>query len=124
MDTASETAQVNIVSISWNSEMDNVLNVAARGDLEIIRDQVQRGVAMLWKCHSEKSEGYVVTRLDPGPEFVIVAAAGSGFFEFAPEFLKIARQQGVTVRTHVQRKGLIRMWNRLGLNVDEYILRG
>ena len=117
-------ATVDIREIPWQPGIDDKLRVSARGDLEIIKHQVTQGVAQLWHCLSENNECFVVTRIDPGPELVIVLGEGSGLFEFAPHFLNIARKQNIPLRTHVQRKGLIRMWSRLGVNIDEYVLRG
>lgn len=121
---ANIAAEISIINIAWNSDINKLLEVASRGDLEIIRDQVNKGVSQLWECKSLKNLCYVVTRIDPGPELVIVAGAGSGLFEFAPSFIKVAKRSGATLRTHVKRKGLIKMWAKLGLNIDEYILRG
>lgn len=115
---------VDIREIPWQPGIDEKLRVSARGDLEIIKSQVNNGVAQLWHCLSETNEMLVVTRIDPGPELVIVLGEGSGLFEFAPSFLNIARKANIPVRTHIKRKGLIRMWSRLGLTIDEYVLRG
>lgn len=113
-----------IITVAWTDDIDDKIEIACRGDLAIIKRQVINNIAQLWRCKSKKNLCYVVTRIDPGPELVIVAGQGSGLVEFAPEFLKVAKRSGARVRTHVQRKGLIRLWNRLGLTVDEYILRG
>lgn len=119
-----EKVKGQIIHVPWTNDIDDKLRVAARGDLEIIKNQVQSGVAQLWHCQSEKHDAYVVTRIDPGPELVIVAGEGSGFMAFVPDFVAVARRSNATIRTHVQRRGLIRMWARFGLKLDEYVLRG
>jgi hypothetical protein len=116
--------ETEIVSIPWTDDIDDKVAVACDGDLEIIKRQVKSGIAQLWRCRSVKHFGYVVTRIDPGPELVMVVGEGSGFMEFAPEFVKVARRSGAKIRTHVTRKGMIRLWSRLGVELDEYILRG
>jgi hypothetical protein len=113
-----------IKEVQWESFHDERLKISARDDLEIIRSQVKQGAAQLWECTSANNHGYAVTRIDPGPELVVVLGEGSGFMEFAPRFVEFAKRKNMTIRTHVTRKGMIRFWSRLGLNVDEYILRG
>lgn len=119
-----EKGQTKIIHVPWTNDIDDYLMVAARGDLEIIKAQVKSGIAQLWRCESSNHFAYVVTRVDPGPELCIVAGEGSGFMEFIPHFVAVAKRSGATIRTHVQRRGLIRLWSRFGLVLDEYVLRG
>lgn len=112
-----------IEQIQWLSHHDAMLSVSAGDDLEIIKSQVVGGVAKLWECKGEKHSMLVVTRVDPGPELCIVLGEGSGMMEFAPYFLTVAKSKGMSVRTHVTRDGLVKMWNKLGLKVEEKILR-
>lgn len=121
---ASDQKETKITNILWGDDIDEKLRASAGNDLDIIKHQVKNNVAQLWHCLSPTNECYVVTRIDPGPELVIVLGEGSGLLEFAPHFLAVARRQNVRVRTHVKRKGLIRLWARLGLKIDEYVLRG
>lgn len=120
---ANDQTAIDVREIAWCSAVEPKLITSSRGDMEIIKRQVINGVAQLWHCLSEKNEMLVVTRIDPGPELVIVLGEGSGLFEFAPHFLNFAQRNNLKVRTHVQRRGLIKMWSKLGLNVDEYVLR-
>ena len=113
-----------IREIRWCPEAEAGLTVAAGDDLGVIKSEVLAGVSRLWQCSSEGGGGYIVSRLDGLNEICIVAGEGKGFYEFMPVFLKWCRQQGYTVRTHVKRKGLIKMWGRLGVTFDEYVLRG
>lgn len=119
-----EKGTAKIINVPWTDSVDDCLRVAARGDLAIIKAQVKSGVAQLWRCESDKHTAYVVTRIDPGPELCIVAGEGSGFMEFVPHFVAVARRSNATIRTHVVRKGLIRLWSRFGLKLEEYVLRG
>ena len=120
---ALDATTVDILNIPWGDSIDNELRVSAGKDLDIIKGQVKGGVAQLWHCLSKDNEMFVVTRVDPGPELVIVLGEGSGLEEFAPSFIRVAKNSGIPIRTHVKRKGLIRMWSKLNLEVDEYILR-
>jgi len=119
-----KSAETLIKLVPWTDDIDDKLAVSAKGDLEIIKHQVKTGVAQLWQCEHGQYGGYVVTRIDPGPELCLVLGEGSGFEIFAPHFLAVARRSGIPFRTHVTRKGLIRLWSRLGVTIDEYVLRG
>ena len=116
--------EITITNIVWEDHHDEYLRESAYGDLEIVKAQVQNGYAQLWECTSPRNAGYVVTRIDPGPELCLVLGEGRGLAEFAPPFIAFAKKQGITVRVHVRRKGLIKMFSRIGLRLDEYVLRG
>lgn len=110
--------------VNWRIEHDDRLRISAGEDLADIRREVEQGVSVLWECQSEgQPQAYVVTRLE-GLEWVIVLGEGRGFFDFMPLFVRHARGRGWRLRTHVQRRGLVRMWNRLGLTLDHYVLKG
>ena len=113
-----------IREIEWCQKAEEGLIVSLGDDLGVIRLEVQKGIARLWSCESESGGGYIVSRMDDLNEICIVAGEGKGFYEFMPVFLDWCRQQGCSVRTHVKRKGLIRMWKKLGVTLDEYVLRG
>lgn len=118
-----------IKEVSWSDDKDAFLRISAGDDLELIKNQVNSRRAQLWECSKAGSvEAYVVTRLDGATrdslEFVIVLGEGKGFFDYMPCFVEYAKKHKLPIRTHVKRKGLIRMWSRLGLELDEYVLRG
>jgi len=50
-----------------------------------------------------------------------VLGEGSGFFEFAPAFLKAAEHKKMKIRKHVTLPGMIKMWSRLGVIVGEFV---
>jgi hypothetical protein len=113
--------------IEWRDEHDAQLAVSAGDDLALLKQQAKRGQATLWQCSKDgESEALVLTRLDgqDNPEFVIVLGEGRGFFDYMPLFVHYAKKNNWPIRTHVKRKGLLRMWSRLGLELDEYVLRG
>jgi len=112
--------------IPWSNDLDVKLAVSAGTDLEIVKSQVLSGQAQLWACTSETKAGYIVTRVDrtgAGFELCLVLGEGSGFEIFAPKFLEFARRKNIGFRTHVKRPGLVRMWSKLGVTIDEYVLR-
>lgn len=116
-------SEKQITRAAWNPEAARILAPAMGDDADEIQQEVDRGVSMLWHCRTATAQAWCVTR-DEGNDFVIVAGAGSGFFQFAPEFVSAAHRKGRVIRTHVKRPGLIRMWQRLGVQFDHYILRG
>ena len=115
---------VAIREIKWSADAEDGLRVAARGDLDIIKAEVIAGISRLWHCKSESSEAFIVTRIDDENEVCIVAGEGAGFREFIPAFVAWWREQGYSIRVHVQRKGLIRLFERVGITFDHYVLRG
>lgn len=114
---------MRVQPVAWEQWHDDKLRRSAGDDLDIIRHQVKSGVATLWECDGATGGGYAVTRHDPG-ELVVVLGEGKGCKEFIPFFISLARQQGLIIRTHVTRPGLIKIWSRFGVTVDEYVLRG
>ncbi len=113
-----------ITRVPWENSHDDLLRISAGDDLEIIKRQVQDGIAQLWECRAIKCCGYVVTRIDEGPELCIVLGEGVNLMVFAPFFVDYAKRRKMKIRTHVKRRGLIRMWGKFGLELDEYVLRG
>ena len=113
-----------IREVRWSDEAGAGLEIAARGDLEIIKKEVLSGISRLWECTSHSSHAFIVTRVDDEVEVCIVAGEGSGFMEFIPALVKFWRDQGYTIRTHVKRRGLIKMYEKVGIRFDEYVLRG
>lgn len=116
-------------AVPWTADHDRLMAVSAGRDLPIIREEVRRGIATLWACEQDgELLAHVVTRIDGvkglNQELVIVLGEGRGFFAVVPMFLRLAERDGLPVRVHVQRRGLIRMFDRLGVSLDHYVLRG
>lgn len=111
----------------WNDFAERALErVEGLGIVDVKREVVE-GVSQLWHCtDADGSNGYVVTRLEQresGREWVWLAGVGRGFYKFVPFFLEAARQAGVPIRAHVNRPGMVRMYDRIGFRVSEYVLR-
>ena len=92
-----------------------------------VQREVEAGVSQLWHCHdAEGNNGYVVTRMERRPsglEWVFVAGVGRGFYKFIACFIEVAREKGIPIRAHVNRRGMVRMYDRIGFRVSEYVLR-
>ena len=101
----------------------------AAGDghtLAAIREDVANGEAQLWRVTNQRKPAYVVTRVEQaphGPELVLVLGAGSGLDTVARWADEVARVNGWTLRTHVSRPGMVRMYQRHGWHVAETVLR-
>lgn len=123
---ADNEEKATIKSIPWGDEHDLLLKIAAgcRKDLEIVRRQVKNGIAILWECKQGKYSAHIVTRLEEGDELCVVFFEGSGLNIFGPMILKSAHNQGLSVRAHVKRKGMVRMLEKIGLKQSETVLRG
>ncbi|CAL9980527.1 hypothetical protein VPHD526_0008 [Vibrio phage D526] len=113
--------------IPWSDAAERGLVVSAGEDMAIIKNQVLNGVAQLWEHNLNGTHGFIVTRLDVeglGTELVLVLGEGSGLNEAVPLFKQVAADMGInSIRVHVKRKGLIRMFSRHDFEVEMYVLR-
>ena len=89
--------------------------------MDIIAAEVAAGVSQLWRIVGN-SDGWLVTRTEP-EEFVIVAGAGKNALPVMAWATRQALAQGLSVRTHIQRQGLRRMYESLGFVADEIVIR-
>lgn len=105
----------------WCAEAARALDDAARGDLGWIEREVRAGISQLYRITGECS-GWVVTRQE-GDEFVIVAGAGENARPVMAWITDRALAAGLSVRTHIQRPGLRRMYEAIGFKADEIVMR-
>ena len=116
-----------ITQIKWNDNAERGLQKSGGADLHIIKNQIRKGAAQLWQIQADNSSGYLVTRIDCegiGKVFVFVLGEGRGLYDVIPHFIQAAQNLGIhNFRTHVQRKGLLKLWKRYGLELDHYVLR-
>ena len=116
---------VSIRPVDWSADAEAGLALSLGDDLPIIRAEIARGESVLWRCTAGEFDGYAVTRVEvQAGEAVMVACEGSGFDVFAPFIVRHFRNQGFRLRAHVKRRGMIRMWQRYGLHLNEFVLRG
>ena len=111
----------------WNDFAERALvRVEGLGIVDVKRE-VEEGISQLWHCtDADGSGGYVVTRMEQRPsgrEWVLVAGVGRGFHKFVQIFIHAAQEAGVSIRAHVHRPGMVRMYDRVGFQVSEYVLR-
>lgn len=107
--------------IDWNLEAEANLKAAARGDLDWIRNEVHQGQAALYRCGQD---GYIVGRLESDSEAVLILGAGKNSRKWIPIFEQIMLLNGAkTIRTHIERSGLNRIYRGLGWYQDAVIMK-
>ncbi len=111
----------------WSDFAEHELRRVAGLDLPDIRREVVEGVSQLWHCHDAAGHrGYVVTRVESrgtGREWVWLACAGRGFHQYVGVFLEVAQANRLPIRVYINRKGMQRVYERLGFEVSETIMR-
>lgn len=110
-----------IAPAKWCDDAADALLEASRGDLDIIAAEVKAGVSNLWRI-SGASAGWMVTREEPG-ELVIVAASGVNALPIMAFVTEKAISAGLSVRVHLVRPGLIRMYKSIGFEQAEIVMR-
>lgn len=111
----------------WCDDAEERFSEREMRDLPEVKRQVEKGIAQLWRCESERNAAWCVTRLDRdacGFEWVVVLFEGSGLHEFVPLFLQAAKDRNIPVRAHMdaRRKGLLRMLKRYGAVAREVVV--
>jgi hypothetical protein len=111
----------------WSDFAERELRRVAGLDLPDIRREVVAGVSQLWHCHdADGNSGYVVTRVERRGnclEWVWLACAGKGYHAFVGLFLAAAQAENLPIRVYINRKGMQRVYERLGFKVSETIMR-
>lgn len=123
---ANNSEAAAITRIKWQPRHDDYLSIAAgtKKDLQIVREQVKKEIAVLWECRYKKKMAHVVTRMDLDDELCIVLFQGSGLLLFGKMIYDAAKKEGLKVRAHVKRKGMVRQLEKLGLKISETVLKG
>lgn len=114
---------MRLVAEPWNDSAEKALEVSAGPDMAMIRAEVQQGMAGLYRCEDGgQLDGRVVLRLE-GTELVIVLGEGRGAKKWAGVIEQYARHLGATtLRTHIQRKGLKRIYEGIGWQQREIVM--
>ena len=111
----------------WTDKATTGLQQCLRGDLPILREQVNHGIAQLWQVITDKGESWLITRVEminDLKELVVCCYQGCDVNTVTPVIYRCAEQQGFdSIRYHTQRKGLNRLVKPLGFNEHEVIYR-
>jgi hypothetical protein len=120
---------VETALIDWNPEAERALKKAnaSKGDLQAWRAEVDSGQAQLWQVAGD-SVGYLLTRVERYPngedELVLVAGAGTNCRPLISWAMKLAASHGIrSIRTHIKRPGLQRIYESLGWHLSERVMR-
>jgi hypothetical protein len=113
--------------IQWNADAERALSRVEGLDLGDVKREVLEGIAQLWECgDGTQIEMYAVTRVEKhskGKEWVWLACAGRNFHRFASAGLMAAHGYGLSIRVHVRRPGMRRIYERLGFAPDALTMR-
>lgn len=114
--------------MAWNDQAAQALAGAAGSPEELaeVGKEVETGDAQLFQFEG-KPHGYLVLRLEETPtgrrELVLVLGAGSGARELIALAKDWANQVGAdSIRTHVSRPGLIRLYERQGFEQAHVVM--
>jgi hypothetical protein len=114
-----------VEQVHWTGSVSKKLSRAAGEDLHAIRKEVDGGISRLWWCHSKTTRGYIVTRLEKVHDkdvLVLVLGEGRGFGEVVEYLLSTVKKRKLSFRVHVRNKALVKMFEKHGLSVNEYVL--
>ena len=103
------------------------LSRCLRGDLPLLMQQVNRGIAQLWEINTDQGRSWMVSRIEKqsvGDELVICCYEGCDLQRIAPIVFDHAKQQGFqSIRFHTRRQGLNRLIKPLGFSVYETVFK-
>lgn len=110
--------------VPWDSSVHEFLSAECGDDIDIIAEEVSRGVSRLWKTtHDDGGISYFVTRKE-GQELVLVAYAGQELARTSAIIHSTAKAQGFTsIRAHTKRLAMLRLLRELNPHVTEYVAR-
>jgi hypothetical protein len=105
----------------WSAEARENLSRALDVDIDLIGEQVKRGLASLWII--DGGTAYMVSRRE-FDTLVIVAYQGSNLRGTAPYIIRVAQANGCTdIRFHTNNPALIRLLREYDPDPIEYVCR-
>lgn len=125
---------ISLQRVKWGAVHDAEILAAMHGDplasLAEFRGWVSEGAAILWDFHSDGQRIgcalVTAVRLAGHNQAVIVAGhsqATTAELRQAMRLLVEQLQGFDSIRTHIQRPGLARLWRRLGFEQTEIVMR-
>jgi len=107
-----------IIHKAWVHNASAGMHHSLRGDLDLLKAQVNQGFSQLWEINTPKGKSWMITRVESlgdQRELVICCYEGCDLKTVAPIIYKSAECQGFnSIRFHTQRKGLNRLVVDLG----------
>lgn len=111
---------LSIAPAAWCDEAEAALMPAAFGDMPIVKAEHRAGLNQLWRLGGCAS-GWLVTRVE-GRELVLVMGAGRNARAVIRHCKAVAQQHGMTVRAHIRRRGMQRIYEREGFSLREVVM--
>lgn len=106
---------------NWSERAREKLARSLDVDIDVIADQVERGISSLWIVGDEIA--YMVLRREYDA-LVVVAFEGSKLREITPYVIRLAQVEGCTsIRFHTNNPALIRMLKEYDPEPIEYVMR-
>lgn len=107
----------------WTREAEQGLGETLRGDADLLRQQVNDGIAELWRI---ENHSWMITRVEdlPGrkPELVVCCYKGKDLRTVGDLILTQANRQDFgSIRFHTRRKGLNRLLHKFEFDYLETI---
>ena len=114
---------INIERQAWSNEAAQGLGETLSDCEDLLREQVERGIAELWRVDDHS---WMITRTEhlPNrkPELVVCCYKGREINAVTQVIMEAAKQQGFgSIRYHTNRKGLNRLVQDLGFEYMETI---
>lgn len=109
------------VKSNWDEIARDSLARSLDVDIDLIGEQVKRGIASLWII--DNGAAYMVTRRE-FETFVVVAYEGAQLRETTPYVMRVAQASGCSeIRFHTNNPALIRMLREFNPEPIEYVMR-
>ena len=115
-----ENEKVTLTRAAWSEQAEAELMPAAFGDMPIVKAQTLAGECELFRLGGCAS-GWLITRQE-GRELVLVMGAGTNARAVIHHCLVIAKKHNLTVRAHIRRAGMKRIYERVGFRVREVVM--
>lgn len=120
---------VHAQAVKWSPDVARALKRAnaSKGDLITWRREIDSGEAQLWHLAGD-AQGYLMTRVERyangEDELVLVAGAGCNARPAITWAMKLAADHGIrSIRTHIKRPGLQRIYENFGWELAERVMR-
>ena len=106
----------------WTAEAERGLNQTLRDDTEALKQQVNSGIAELWRINGDS---WMISRVEQYAdknELVVCCFQGKDLLTIGTEIIGAAKEQGLhSIRFHTQRKGLNRLLKPFGFRYLETV---
>lgn len=94
--------------------------------MQLIKDEIESGDSVAFCLSGIDFDIKLVLRVEEfngENELVLVLGAGYGMIDAVDDFLHFAKLNNCkTIRTHVKRRGLIKLWESLGFQIQETVM--